>query len=176
MIGGRTFGGLAIVGLCLGLMACGPTAGTGAGTVSPGGASDGELQGEGRQEGESADELELRLRRLVSEQEGLVVPASSEPDTCEDLCSLATSICGIKEKLCNLADRHPNDPSYTNLCREAKQECGDSQDACIQCVEHHAASDAGGATPAAAEDANQAEAAAPPETAGDGVDTGSDGD
>jgi hypothetical protein len=154
------------VTLLAGSLGCGPTAGTGAGTVSPGGAHDGELQGEGRQEGESADELELRLRRLVSEQESLIVPANSEAGTCEDLCSLATSICGIKEKLCNIADRHPTDPSYTQLCREAKQECRESQDSCIRCVERHASpSDGADAEPAAAPREEAVEEASPPGSA-----------
>jgi hypothetical protein len=79
----------------------------------------------GPHEGDSALELDARLKRLREDQ------------TQQDVCSLATSICGVKEKLCNIADEHPGDADYQELCRKAKQECQQAQEACVGCVERH---------------------------------------
>ncbi|RMH00273.1 MAG: hypothetical protein D6705_00855 [Deltaproteobacteria bacterium] len=86
-------------------------------------------------EGETAPELAERLRRLRTQQ-GEYLPASAkDPDACEYVCSLATSICGVKEKLCRLADERPADETYQQYCREAKLACKNAQDNCIGCVE-----------------------------------------
>lgn len=94
----------------------------------------------GPHEGDTVNELEARLRRLTGEQETLIPASSEDPAKCEDVCSLATSICGVKEKLCNLAEDHPGDADYQGLCREAKQECREAQDACVACVERNRSS------------------------------------
>jgi hypothetical protein len=54
---------------------------------------------------------------------------------CEDLCALASSICGVKEKLCEVADRHPGEEEYQSLCRKAELECSEAEDSCVACVE-----------------------------------------
>jgi len=91
----------------------------------------------GPHEGDSALELDARRKRLRDDQEQLVPVASEDPAKCEDVCSLATSIGGVKEKLCNIADEHPGDDDYQELCRKAKQECQQAQEACVGCVERH---------------------------------------
>ena len=130
---------------------------------------------EGRGEGQTRDELEARMRQLVSEQQGHLQAASTSPAVCEDLCSLATSICGVQEKLCVIADEHPGDDSYQGLCREAKRECKAAQDDCIGCVERHSGSAAStgatkpepGTSDEGASRADAPEAAAPKRTQGD---------
>jgi len=89
----------------------------------------------GRAEGESADELDAQKDRMVDDYRAKVTRASTNPNTCEQLCSLATSICGVQEKLCGIADDHPADDHYQDLCREAKRECSETQASCIACVE-----------------------------------------
>lgn len=112
----------------------------GGSSVVPGSTDPREDQPEGWAEGESAQELKLRKDRLYTEFRGVVGEPVATPDACEKVCSLATSICGVQEKLCNIADDHPGEAEYQNLCREAKKECRETQDACIACVENHAAS------------------------------------
>ena len=97
-----------------------------------------EEAAEGRQEGDSPEELRLRLGKLNDSHQQLFGAATEDPSKCEDLCSLATSICGIKEKLCNIADEHVGREEYQRLCREAKQDCGAARESCIDCVEMHA--------------------------------------
>ncbi len=152
----RQLGASSVVGLlAVGLAACVPAGaqgGEGTGLETPGGAGGGgpDRPGEGPAEGSSADELDARKDRLYVEFKALMAEGAREPDTCERLCALATSICGVQEKLCNIADDHVGDDHYQQLCREAKRECRDSQDRCIECVEHHAEASCGGsATPAA---------------------------
>jgi hypothetical protein len=91
----------------------------------------------GDHEGEGREELRARLRRLTGDQQTLQPAASEDPAVCEDLCSLATQICGVTEKLCNLADAHAGDDEYQGLCRQARQECRGANDSCIRCVERH---------------------------------------
>ena len=94
---------------------------------------------EGRAEGSSADELDLRKDRLYEEFKAVVQRANTgDGSGCEKLCSLQVSICGVQAKLCNVADEHPNDDHYQQLCREAKRECQETYEACVLCVEKHA--------------------------------------
>ncbi len=92
---------------------------------------------DGPHEGQSAAELKLRLDKLAEQQAGLIPAASRDPNTCEEVCSLATSICSVQEKLCEIADGHPSEVEYQALCRDARQECREAQDACVRCVELH---------------------------------------
>jgi hypothetical protein len=92
---------------------------------------------EGHAEGDSREELERRLRRLLADQAPIAAAATGDPEACEKLCSLSTSICGVQEKLCNIAAEHGGDDSYQQLCREAKLECRHAQESCISCVERH---------------------------------------
>lgn len=128
---------VAVFGAAVALAGCGPVSSEG-GTVTP--VQPVERAGPeamGPHDGEDVGELRLRLEKLRSQQLEITASAQGDPAVCEDLCSLATSICGVKEKLCNLADDHPGDDGYQNLCREARQECGEAQGSCVSCVEQH---------------------------------------
>lgn len=140
------------LGLLLGLglaslSGCSPSA-SGGGTVTPGG--NGNVpegsDPEGRDEGDNIGDLKARLDRLTAEQ----AKKASESDTsfgvCEDLCSLASSICTVKEKLCDVADQHPGEEEYQGLCRKAELECGESEDSCVACVEARESREAAAAT------------------------------
>lgn len=123
----------AAVGL---LLACGRQAGGGS-TVTPGTGDGGgaEPAPDGVTEGEGMGELRERLRKLVEKERGLAPQAASDAGRCEQLCDLATSICAVQEKLCDLADLHPDDDAYQGLCREARNECREAQESCVACVE-----------------------------------------
>ena len=109
--------------------------GSGGGTVVPGGqGSDSELQPEGEFEGESIDELHLRLNQLTEKREKLV-SSGQDPKQCEDLCDLSRAICEIKDKMCEIADDRVADDEYQNLCRVAKQRCEQASDSCVRCVQ-----------------------------------------
>ncbi len=118
-------------------IACGPRAGGRTATVPP--ASDAAAKDRTDplepHEGETAPELIERMRRFRDKQGQYLPASSSDPDACEYVCSLATSICGVKEKLCRLADERPGDETYQQYCREAKLACRNAQDNCVACVE-----------------------------------------
>lgn len=116
---------------------CGPTAG---GTVTPGTRTPGTREGtgpSGTQEGDSVPELEKRLERLSGEQAARMDDAMTDTQACHDLCSLSASICEVEVKLCDIADRHPQEGSYQQLCREAQQECHEAEATCEDCVGEH---------------------------------------
>jgi hypothetical protein len=111
---------------------------SGGGTVIP--TDDGvgtNIDPEGEFEGDSIDELKIRLDRLVGEQEQLISASSSDAAKCEELCELSRAICEVKTKMCEIADERVADDEYQNLCRQAKQRCQRASDSCVRCVQSH---------------------------------------
>ncbi|MFO7561348.1 MAG: hypothetical protein R6X02_01790 [Enhygromyxa sp.] len=96
-----------------------------------------QIDPKGEFEGESINELELRLERLVDTQQQLIAASSSDAGKCEALCELARSICEVKTKMCEIADERVADDEYQNLCRKAKQRCQRASDSCVRCVQQH---------------------------------------
>ncbi len=141
--------GMARVVLAWGLTACVPQGARGNASVVPGhdeaGPKAADAPLEEPHEGETASELAARLDRLRTRQRDFQARAASDVAACENLCALATSICGIQEKLCSLADERPGDEDYQRLCRQAKVECREAQDACVACVERHSSQPASSA-------------------------------
>lgn len=131
----------AIAGVLWGVVSiatgCGPTAGS---SVTPGARNPETREGAdpmGTQEGDSVPELEKRLERLSGEQAARMSDAMTDTQACHDQCSLSASICEVEVKLCDIADRHPQEGSYQELCREAQQECREAQSSCEECVGEH---------------------------------------
>ena len=109
-----------------------------AGTVVPSGhGSDSELTSGGEFEGDSIDELALRLQRLVERHELKLTAANDDGGQCEELCEISRAICEVKTKMCELADERVTDGQYQDLCRRAKQRCTKASDSCVRCVQHH---------------------------------------
>jgi len=124
-----------LLGSCLLTAGCGPSAGEG--TVTPGGngnVREGSAP-EGDEEGNDVGALRERLERLSRQQDAKASGSDGSFGACEDLCSLASSICTVKEKLCEVADRHPGEEEYQSLCRKAELECSEAEDSCVACVE-----------------------------------------
>lgn len=132
--------GIAVLGVLLAaLAACQPQAGSTSVTPGGEGAAARGASPEGQHEDDSAGSLKARLENLASQRASKLEPASTDPGVCEELCSLATTICSVQEKLCELADEHAGDDEYQGLCREARQECREAQDSCVACVESNSA-------------------------------------
>jgi hypothetical protein len=111
-------------------------AGSSGNTVVPSGqGGDSELEPEGEFEGESIDELLLRLNKLSGQREQLVTSSSQDPQQCEELCELSRAICEVKDKMCEIADERVADDEYQNLCRVAKQRCEQASNSCVRCVQ-----------------------------------------
>jgi hypothetical protein len=134
----RRWLGCAVVGLGLATLVagCGQSA-AGGGTVTPGG--NGNVpegsDPEGQSEGDNIGDLKARLERLSAAQAEKASRSDASFGVCEDLCSLASGICTVKEKLCEVADRHPGEEEYQGLCRKAELECSEAEDACVTCVQ-----------------------------------------
>lgn len=96
-----------------------------------------QIDPKGEFEGESINELAIRLDRLVVKQEQLITASNSNAGKCEELCELARSICEVQTKMCELADERVADNEYQNLCRQAKQRCQKASNSCVRCVQTH---------------------------------------
>ena len=139
---------------------------SGGGTVTPGGhGSDSQLEPEGEFEGDSIDELQIRLDRLVEQQGVLIGAGNHDPAKCEELCQLSRAICEVKTKMCEIADERAADDEYQHMCRQAKQRCIQASDRCIRCVEHHER--AGQSGPAGAREPATCEGSVEAEPSGD---------
>lgn len=127
----------ALFGLVLTGSACDDARG-GGGTVVPHTEGVGtNITPDGQFEGESINELAIRLDRLVTRQDQLVATSTSDSGKCEELCELSRAICEVKTKMCEIADDRVNDDEYQNLCRQAKQRCQRASDSCVRCVQTH---------------------------------------
>ena len=135
----RLHGSLHRAALVLGvvmLAACRPTAS--GGTVTPTGGADAPDEGAdpiGRDEGDNVGDLRARLERLHVDHDRLSSQEGGGFGQCEDLCDLASKICSVKEKICDIAADHPGDDAYQGLCREAQHECREAGDSCVRCAE-----------------------------------------
>ncbi|HLT38973.1 MAG TPA: hypothetical protein VK034_21965 [Enhygromyxa sp.] len=54
---------------------------------------------------------------------------------CQLVCDLAAISCGLGDQICELADRHPDDPEYASACERANADCDAAKGACDACVE-----------------------------------------
>ena len=114
---------------------CGRTSGN-TPTVTPDGNGPiGEQAPQGTAEDRSMGALQRRLEVFRGKKSQITNASTSDPAVCEELCSLASDICEVQEKLCDLADEHPGDEQYQNLCREAHNECREAQRSCVRCVQ-----------------------------------------
>ena len=113
---------------------CGPTAGTGA-TPDDANRPTVELPSEGQPDDNSMGGLRKKLEKFRAKKASIVSASVQDSAVCEELCKLASDICEVQEKLCDLAEDRPGDEQYQGLCREAKHECQEAQESCVRCVE-----------------------------------------
>lgn len=123
--------------LAAALVACDQRGSEGVSVAPSAHGTDSQLEPEGEFEGESIDELAIRLHRLVDAQDSLVAAGTKDASKCEELCQLSRAICEVKTKMCEIADERVADDEYQDLCRQAKQRCQDSFESCSHCVQRH---------------------------------------
>lgn len=56
-----------------------------------------------------------------------------EPSRCERVCQLAAATCELETQICELAERHPDEPRYARACQRAEQQCLAASQACQRC-------------------------------------------
>lgn len=54
---------------------------------------------------------------------------------CQQVCDLAAISCDLGDQICELADRHPDEPEYASACERANTDCEAAKEACDACVE-----------------------------------------
>lgn len=58
-------------------------------------------------------------------------PASSQ--SCNDVCTISTSICGNQQKICDLAGQLAGDDWAAHKCERARASCQAAHDRCCSC-------------------------------------------
>ena len=118
------------------LAGCGPRIGQNPGVIGPGegGAPPPANDGTDPHAGSTLGELEMRLDSLTTKRDAALESAMSDVDTCEDLCSLASSICEVAKRLEVIANRNAGNESYQQLSRQAQLECREAMESCTNCV------------------------------------------
>jgi hypothetical protein len=53
---------------------------------------------------------------------------------CEAVCDLSQAICELEVAICSLSDGHGDDPTYTDACARAGEDCDTADDACDHCA------------------------------------------
>jgi hypothetical protein len=114
---------------------------------SSGAASSAPKQERPREEGErSIADPERLIANLASlegqlRSAGVRLPQDSgsdkdaEPENydCEKVCELQGAICGLQERICDLASAHPEDDRYARACQRASGDCRVARQACSAC-------------------------------------------
>lgn len=60
--------------------------------------------------------------------------APNEPrDRCSDICELATAVCGLRDRICDLASAHEDEDEYADACARAERDCWRASEACDAC-------------------------------------------
>lgn len=53
---------------------------------------------------------------------------------CSDVCELSQAICDLEVQICSLSENHGNDPTYTDACRRAGEDCDTADFQCDRCA------------------------------------------
>jgi hypothetical protein len=59
--------------------------------------------------------------------------AVKDEDPCSRICAIATSVCGLRERICVLADAHADESRYAAACKRAERDCARATEACDDC-------------------------------------------
>jgi hypothetical protein len=54
-------------------------------------------------------------------------------NACEDVCELATAVCGLRDRICGLARVHEDETEYVDACERSERDCGRASEACDAC-------------------------------------------
>ncbi|MDC0718467.1 hypothetical protein [Nannocystis bainbridge] len=57
----------------------------------------------------------------------------TSPRRCESVCDITTSICQLRDHICDLAPRHDDEPRYQRACERATTDCEFATEACHAC-------------------------------------------
>jgi hypothetical protein len=96
-------------------------------------AAPADLEGEpvlrsraGRARGRDYDRRAKRSERRKAKK--------SAQNRCERVCELSVTTCELQERVCGLADEHPDDVRYEDACRRAEDQCEAASRSCESCA------------------------------------------
>lgn len=53
---------------------------------------------------------------------------------CSDVCDLSEAICSLETQICSLSEGHGDDPTYSDACRRAGEDCDTADAECDRCA------------------------------------------
>jgi hypothetical protein len=56
------------------------------------------------------------------------------PTRCETICGLAETTCELRDRVCGMAEDHPDDVRYEAACRRAGDQCSAATEHCDSCA------------------------------------------
>ncbi len=59
--------------------------------------------------------------------------STNADEPCARICAIATTVCGLRERICALADEHQDEPRYAAACERAAADCTRASEACDDC-------------------------------------------
>ncbi|MEM9462724.1 MAG: hypothetical protein AAGF11_51765 [Myxococcota bacterium] len=72
------------------------------------------------------------LRRDAG-QSATPATAGDPAQRCQRICDLSANMCTLRDRICELADEHADDPRYTAACERAGLDCDRATEACEGC-------------------------------------------
>lgn len=74
-----------------------------------------------------SDTTALRRRDVTSKS--AVAPGPK----CQRVCEIAEAVCGLRTRICSMAQTHADEPKYGVACRRAERDCERASAACDEC-------------------------------------------
>lgn len=59
--------------------------------------------------------------------------ATKDEDPCARICTIATTVCELRVRICALADEHAGETRYAAACKRASNDCTRATEACDDC-------------------------------------------
>lgn len=56
-----------------------------------------------------------------------------DEDPCARICTIATTVCGLRDRICALAEEHTDEARYAAACKRARNDCTRATEACDDC-------------------------------------------
>jgi hypothetical protein len=93
-----------------------------------------QLQVRGVELPPAAVEAQDRLEQEEAAAQGATPAAESDPAArCTRICDLAEATCDLQGRICALADDHPTQRQYADVCGRAEDDCARATAACEDC-------------------------------------------
>lgn len=75
-----------------------------------------------------------RTARNRTKRSRVALDDARAPTRCETICGLAQTTCELRDRVCTMAEDHPDDVRYEAACRRAGDQCSAATEHCDSCA------------------------------------------